>query len=216
MKIGSDSNVAYFRGERVYYVKPWPDTYNFHMYVTLLATDFTDAELVMFVDSDLMLVHPASLTDFTEDSKPIIYYEETANLLAHQDPTMKVHCRTWYPIMEKFLGVRPTRDYMAAFPLLYWADTIQGVRRLITQQTGKSVEDALYSSTPFKPERFTSHYFTFCDYEILGMWAHLYDPKRYCFRHAGKRSEAKTRLYHSWSQWSDKTRDELEKLLASS
>jgi hypothetical protein len=215
MNLNSGGEVAYFRGERVFYVDPWPDTYNFHMYATMLADDFTDAELLLFMDSDLMLVQPASLADFTSNNRPVIYCESTAKMLALAVPAMKVHCQTWYPIMQEFFGIYPTNDFMAVFPMLYWADTLQGVRRMITHKTGRSVEDALYSDKPFRPENFTKHKFTFCDYEIIGMWAHLNDPKRYCFKPLSERAPDKTRLYHSWTQWNNGTQSELEKLLAS-
>jgi hypothetical protein len=215
MHLNGDSGVSYFRGERVYYVRPWPDTYNFHMYVTMRADDFTDADLLLFVDSDLMLVEPASLDDFTTDGKPIIYYQRTAELEASKSPELHVHCRTWYPIMQEFFGHPPTRDYMTVFPMIYWAGTIQAVRRAITHKNGLGVEDALYSTRAFQPAAFVNHKFTFCDYEILGMWADINESYRYCFVHASEQPRPKTKLYHSWTEWNSRTQIELERMLAS-
>src|SRR5260221_1663436 len=45
------------------YVKPWPDTYTFQMYQKMVADDYSDADLLLMADSDLMLLSPISLSD---------------------------------------------------------------------------------------------------------------------------------------------------------
>lgn len=211
MAPGADPN--YWRGERVYYVKPWPDTSSFKCYLTLLADEFSDAELIMFLDSDHMLVRPAMLADFMEENCPVIYYRELAEM---DDPTGRMAAKLWPPIMERYLGRAPTRDYMQLFPILYWTDSITSVRRLVAQRTGRSVHDALFSGTHFDVTRFGYHPHTFCEFNVLGFWCDLHEPKRYRFRAATPGgAQEKVLVYHSWTQWNKDTQKELEKLLAS-
>ena len=61
-----------------YYVKPWPDGYTFQMYTKMTADDFSDAELIILWDSDVMLTGPANLGWLYWDRRPIIEYQEWA------------------------------------------------------------------------------------------------------------------------------------------
>src|SRR5271154_4072200 len=48
---------------KFYYLDPWIDTNQFQCYITLLADNFSDADLFAFFDSDTMLVRPMQVSD---------------------------------------------------------------------------------------------------------------------------------------------------------
>jgi hypothetical protein len=198
---------------RPFYLRPWGDTYNFHMYATMLIDDFTDADIVAIYDSDIMLVEPTRASDLLENDKPIIYTRDAERL--HRSNADEVHHDIWFPVTESFLGVQQTKSYMQAFPFTYRTDLFRKVRNLITLRTGKGVMESLHAPGRFHTANFLTHKFTFCDYEVLGMYAHLHEPSRYVFKEAPEWPPTRTKHYHSWSQWNDQTRAELDAMLKS-
>src|SRR5689334_9835830 len=43
-----------------FYVTPWRDSYHFHMFLKMTSELYTDSELIICVDSDVILMQPAS------------------------------------------------------------------------------------------------------------------------------------------------------------
>src|SRR5260221_11983861 len=106
----------------------------------------------------------------------------------------------WFPIMEYWLGQRPEADFMCRFPLMYRADTIRAVRRLITRKREAGLPEALYSGVPFDWKNFLQHPFKMCEHNVLGFYAYLHEPERYDFVPMAERSWP-IKQYHSWTQW---------------
>jgi hypothetical protein len=197
-----------------YYVDPWPDGNQFQGYLTLLYDHFSDADLFAVIDSDCMLFRPLQLSDCLVDGKPVIHYEPRMGKLTGADRV--VAHRLWFPIMKHWVGEEPQADYMFAFPFIYRADTIQAVRRLITRKTGKGLLESLYSDVPFDWSRFPDHPFKFCEHNVLSFYAQVHQKELYHFRGIStisdeERAQWPVKQYHSWTQWSEATRAELEK-----
>jgi hypothetical protein len=164
-------------GPRVIYrfVQPWPDGYIFQMYMKLLSDDFTDADLIMLCDSDLMLLASASLDTVMKDGKPIIEYCDWAR-------GDKIAERVWRGPTSRVMGVDLHADFMVQAPFLFWRDTFSLTRQRIVNTTGKGFFESVYSDTPFTPAGFLNHPMTFADYEALNLYAATFQAERYYVR----------------------------------
>jgi FkbM family methyltransferase len=209
------STWGFSRRVKYYFVDPWPDGNQFQGYLTLLADHFSDADLFAVFDSDTMLLEPMDLSMLTEDGKPILYY------LPYRDGAPEAEAvprRMWAPIMERWLGVIPRADYMQRFPFVYRASTLAAVRRRITDQTRRGLRDSLYSSTVYQgPQSFGTHPFKFCEHNVIGFYAALFETDSYVLKNlrgAGLPASWPVKQYWSWG-WSADVRDELDRILAS-
>jgi FkbM family methyltransferase len=194
---GFPSSVRYF------YFKPWPDGNGFQQYLTLLCDNVSDADLFAIWDSDIMLTEPMQASDHMIDGKPIIWF----------DPNYTAGKQKWGPIMRHWLGATPEADYMQRFPFLYRASTLANVRRMITHWTGQGLEESLYSDTPYSPATFGTHPFKFCEHNVIGFYAWLFESDQYAFCNVHEHTwHQRYRHYHSWSQWSAERMKELDNL----
>jgi len=186
-----------------YWVHPWPDGYMFQMYQKCISDDFTHAEMMMMVDSDLMLIAPAKLEDFLQDGKPII---ET--LEWHQ--SSPVAQQVWRRPVSRVMGMDLDKDYMVRAPNLYWRETFSKTRQRIVQATGRSFYDAVYSREHFNPARFLQHPVTFADFECLNLYAATFEPDRYVVRPQQLNPNNPFRLFWSHGDWSASLQAELD------
>jgi hypothetical protein len=182
-------------GEFVY-IDPWPDTHEFKCYCSLMSPELSEADLIMNVDSDSMLMTKSSLSDFLAGDVPII------NFRNHTDLGDYLGIRLWSPLLQHWLGVPPIRSYMMQPPFLFWRSTIAAVRSLIETVSGQSVRDALYSEQPFEYHRFLEHPKKFPDWEVMGFYAELHEPSRYAWNDlTANPGQCRYKYYHSWTHW---------------
>lgn len=187
------------------YVNRWPDGYTFQMYQKMISDDYTSAELIMLMDSDLMCVAPASLDDLMIAGKPIIETLEWSE-------SSHVAQQVWRGPTSRVMGIDLDRDYMVGNPFLFWRDTFSGTRQQIVKTTGRGFYESVYSGVPFAAKRFMAHPMTFADFEALGLYAAKFQPDRYVRRSANERpSSWPFKLYWSHGDWSP----EVEAFLAS-
>ena len=197
-----------------HYVDPWPDTHEFKCFCALLPPVLSDADLILNIDSDHMLVERTVLDDFLYQGKPIIYYRE------HADMGDYLGIRLWTPPVTYWLGQAPTRSYMISTPFAFWRSTISGLRKLIEQRSGRHYHEALYSEVPFQVQNFIQHPKRFPDWEVLGFYAQLHEPELYHFQDPGtcvpgypEPGKSRWRTYHSWTAWNAQTIAEMDRLL---
>ena len=175
------------------YVDPWPDTYHFQMYLKMTADLDSDADLLILVDSDVMLFFPAGLDDLLEDGKPIVYYLDW--IAAESVAEAK-----WRSSTSSIMGIDLDRDYMVATPFSFWRDTFGLARERIEMVTGKQFRDAVYSDVPYDFHHFLGHRMIYADYEALGLYAAKFQPDRYVVKpRAAKRWPFQLFWSHSWS-----------------
>jgi hypothetical protein len=190
--------------EEVFYIRPWADGYSHAMVTKTTADEYSDAELILLLDSDVMLTEPTSPESMMENGRPIIRFTD-------YDTFEKKHPHApWRRIVQKLFLTDPLL-YYTYLPALYWRSSFQGMRRYLARLHHRNFLDLVYSNVPFKPENFCDHPISFADHEALGLYCQLAEPDHYVFRqHEFYRSWTQ---YHSWTQWSDKTQAELENLL---
>lgn len=193
------------------FVEPWKDTYNFHMYLKSISDTHTEADLLILLDSDHMLLEPMTLDFLLEDGKPIVRYRDW-----DEDPNnsdLQVGRRIWGPPVERTLGVPLDREYMVGPPFVYWRDTFGHMRNRVEEFTGLPFYDVLYSDRVYDYRNFLNHPMRFCDYEALGLYATHFEPGRYALKHHPIGTTWPIRVF--WSHdWSYKAKQVLEEALA--
>jgi hypothetical protein len=191
----------------VYYVKPWGDGYTFQMYQKMTADDFTDAELIVLWDSDVMLTGPANLGWIFWDGKPIIEYQEWSEAATNSE-------KIWRGPTSLMMGMDLDREYMCGVPFIYWRETFSKTRLQIARTHRRSFFDCLYSTTPFSAETFMTHPMKLADFEALGLCAAKLEPNRYIFRHNRDRPKGwPFKLYWSHGGLTGEIKTELDSLL---
>ena len=194
-----------------YYVRPWPDGYTFQMYQKMTADDFTDAELIILWDSDLMLTGPASIERLlSEDGKPIIEWEDWNQAVTHSE-------RIWRGPTSLMMGMDLNHEYMCGVPFTYWRETFSKCRNQIARTHRRSFFDCLYSDVPFSAATFMTHPMKLADFEALGLTAAQLEPRdRYRFRHSSNRpKDWPFKLYWSHGGLTPEVRAELDAILTS-
>jgi hypothetical protein len=161
-----------------------------------MSPELSEADLIMNVDSDSMLMTKSSLSDFLAGDVPII------NFRNHTDLGDYLGIRLWSPLLQHWLGVPPIRSYMMQPPFLFWRSTIAAVRSLIEKVSGQSLRDALYSEQPFEYHQFLEHPKKFPDWEVMGFYAELHEPSRYAWNDlTANPGQCRYKYYHSWTHW---------------
>lgn len=178
-------------GVEYVYGVPWPDTYNYQMFLKLNSDHETDAELILCVDSDLMLFEPADLSLLMTNGKPNVFYRHWI------EPGEEIAHRVWRNRTSHAMGMDLDCDYMVNPPFLYWRDTFAKTRAQIEKTVGCSLHDYMYSETPFTVDTFTIHPMRLADFEALGLCAAKLQTGRYEVMHYDKRVWP----YHTHNDW---------------
>jgi hypothetical protein len=195
-----------------HFIQPWVDGYHHAMYRKLVMDTLSEADLLMLLDSDHMLMRPTSLEDVMQDGKPIIYYRHWEDY--PDAPDMQIAKAQWGPPTEACMGVPLEVDYMSGPPFLFWRNTFPAVRKRIEEVTGKSLHEVCYSDTPYDYTRFLSHPKRFCDYECLGLYGAKFEPERYVLKHLPRDHNNPFRVYWSHGDWTLSLQNKLDALLA--
>lgn len=189
------------------YEDPWPDGYAHAMYCKACADQYCMGEAILLLDSDSMLLSRSDASYFFGDLPviPWISYEEHNSMFPHSP---------WQKVTEKVMKIRSEKHYMPVMPILYWASTMQSMRRHIADIHGVgSFREAVYSGERFDPLNFNNHPHTFVDYDCLGLYADLFEAHRYVFRHASQIPPNPFKQFHSWTEWNDETPKILDRCL---
>lgn len=126
----------------VNYRRPWPPLRGWVMQQTvkIAAAGRIDADAMLIVDSDAVLVRPTDAASFTRDGRMCLYRVEngvTASMERHV---------IWHRVARELLGLPPPPppplpDYVTA--LTFWDPTIvRAMQRRITEVTGRDWMDA--------------------------------------------------------------------------
>lgn len=195
-----------------HYMPPWPDGYMWAMYQKSIADTYTDADLIMILDSDHLLLEPTRLEQFMDNGKPVVRYKDWTE--DPHDGSLIEGRRQWAPPTERCLGIPLDRDYMRGPPFLFWRETFTGVRERVQDVTGLPFHDAIYSNQHYDYRSFLSHPKTYCDYECLGLYATKFESRRYSLVHQPPDERWPFRVFWSHGDWSGSLEESLKRLLA--
>jgi Family of unknown function (DUF6492) len=123
-------------------LRPWPPVRGWVMQqaAKIAATAAVDADVAMIIDSDAVLVRPASTADFTDGDALRLHRAEAA---VHAG--LARHVR-WHHVARRLLGLPapqglPLPDYVT--PLNFWAPAVvRAMQERITETTGRHWLDA--------------------------------------------------------------------------
>jgi hypothetical protein len=192
--------------EEVFYVKPWADGYSHAMVTKTTADEYSDAELILLLDSDVMVTKALTPEALMSNGRPIIRYLDYDTF-----ETQFPHA-PWRKVVQSLFLTNPL-FYYTFVPALYWRSSFQAMRRYLARLHHRNFLDLTFSDVPFKPENFGHHPISFADHESMGFYCRLAEPERYVFKPNSDRFRYWGKAYHSWTEWNDKTQVELERLL---
>jgi hypothetical protein len=146
----------------------------------LQAYKHTDAEYIMFMDSDTMLLEPTHVYEFFKRGKPLIYK-------THYD--LVGDAKAWKSITENLLGFEITHEYMRRFPFIYKTNDLKEI-------------DEFVSARFEKPSLFElgSVLGALSEFNLIGAYLDKYKPTEYMILDTENTQleESKIKQYWSW------------------
>jgi hypothetical protein len=155
------------------FVDPWPDRYMHALWCKATADRYTDAELILLMDSDHLMVNPCGFSDLMHEGKPVIEY------LRWGHESRDVARRIWPRIVKESTGLKLPVDYMIKPDWAFWRSTFAGARSLVENHRGKPFDEAVYSEAPYDWTHYEDHPFTFCDLENLALYGASLEGEKY-------------------------------------
>lgn len=131
--------------------------------VKLNADLYTDADYILFTDSDCVFCTPVDPGTYFRGGKSIwLYRNWTAALKQEGDAVMR-----WHRGMEKFFGIEPPHEFMCRHPEMIPRWLLVAFRMFCQMRHGVTMEEWVLKDKEF------------ADWNMLGMYAWLYH--RECF-----------------------------------
>lgn len=186
--------LRHLTAEKVVEVEDLKDGYLGQQYTKMKAYEYTDADIIIFWDSDVIACEPVDVSEWVKDGKPIIY--KTLFSLT-QTP--------WKPITEKALGFPVEYEYMRRLPLAYHASTIKACVRHIEDEHGLTLKEYLNR----QPNA------AFSEFNIIGAYAEKFEPENYHFidTETVDMPKNKVRQFWSWGGITNEVMDEINSYL---
>lgn len=103
------------------FVDKWGNGYIQQQWFKLNADKYTNADLILFVDSDCVFHTPFSPESYMRDEKPILMKTRYGNLGGGE---------VWKKITEDFVGWEVEYEYMRRLPWMYRSSSLQGFRNM--------------------------------------------------------------------------------------
>jgi hypothetical protein len=177
------------------------------------ADRYTDADMILIMDSDHLMVEPCGLEDLMEAGKPVIEY------VRWEHESREVARRIWPRVVKESTGLDLPVDYMVKPDWLFWRSTFAGARSLVETFKGKPFDEVVYSEAPYDWTQYEAHPFTFCDLENLALYGISFESDKYFLWDTEKITYTKriprpNPIKDYWSHTSfDLVRSELNRLL---
>lgn len=153
----------------------------------LMAYTLTDAEYILFVDSDVCFTRPVHVSEYFKAGKPIVLktrYESVGDASCWKAPT------------EVILGVPVEFEYMRRLPILYRSDTLSAIYQKINTHSLAELE-------------------RLSEFNLVGAFSELYEKDSYHFIDTEKEQFPPNSVRQGWS-WGGLTEEikkELEEIL---
>ena len=178
-------------------VQPFADDYIGQQHTKLKATDYSDAEVICFWDSDTVAAHPVDLSDLLFNGDRLIMHHVSFDGL--QDGS-----QIWQQIMARDMGSVPEFEFMRCLPLAYHRSTLIGCVNHIEALHGMQL-DAYMKRLPHR---------SFTEFNCAGMWGHNNERDLYDWRvDEAEVQQWKVLVKQFWS-WGGITREIREDLKA--
>ncbi len=175
--------------EKVVTCPVYKDDYLGQQISKIYAYGDSDADIIMFADSDLVFHTKTDLSEYMDGDKILSYkthYSKVEGAIA------------WKAITEKALGQEVEFEMMRRHPFLYYRDTLKSCVGEFRQRTGKELSDYIQRQA----------FRQFSEFNYLSAYTDLVaQDQRYLFQDTENLSLPDTKLKQFWS-WSNLTEEE--------
>lgn len=176
--------------EKVIQVKDLKDGYLGQQLTKMTANLYTDADAIVFWDSDVIACEPVDVSEWFFNGRPIVYKTSYNSI---ETP--------WKPITEKAVGFSVEWEYMRRMPLIYFTDTIAASSKWIEDKHGITLKRYL-NSQPYR---------SFSEFNAMGAYAEKFECDRYKFIDTDTVELPKNKVHQFWS-WSGLDSKDLEQI----
>jgi hypothetical protein len=191
--IPNDKLLKHLTLEKVVEVEDLPDGYIGQQMTKIQAWRYTDADAVLFWDSDTVALEKVDVSEFFKEGKPIIYKTKYSSI---DTP--------WQPITEAAIGDKVEWEYMRRMPLLYWRDTLVNTEQLLFQIHDCSLKEYLGNLK----------HRAFSEFNTIGALAEKHEAERYEFidTETGDMTPVKIKQFWSWGGITNEVKKEIERI----
>jgi hypothetical protein len=172
------SLLSHLTAETVIQVEDLPDGYIGQQLTKMEAWKYTDADAVVFWDSDVIATEPVDVSEWFVDGQPLVWKTRYASINA-----------PWQKMTEKAVGFPVEWEYMRRMPLVYRTDTLRRCCEFMEQLHGKPLKNYL----KLVPHR------EFSEFNVLGAYAEMYEEDEYAFIDTETVTMPKNKLRQFWS-----------------
>lgn len=166
--------------------------------VKLHADAFTDADYILYLDSDTVFTKPVTPATFIVDGKPIWMMTPFASI--GEDAK-----KAWFAVMTKFMGKEPQFEFMRRLPFCFPRWLLVELRKFCLEKHGKSLADYIKA----QPGR------AFSEFNVAGAFA--YERFRSEFHWINTEVDVWPEQIvfqsHSWSGLTDEVKAKLEEIV---
>lgn len=179
---------------KVFGVKSMIDDYVGQQITKLSAHNYTNADIVTFIDSDTLFTKITTPDDFKQEGKLVIYKTKYTS----------IDC-PWQHITERAVGFPVEWEYMRRFPLSYYNSTLAGCEQHI--KAIHNMDLRRFGNT--RPYRALS------EFNLLGAYAEKYQSNLYSFidTEATTLPEARVRQFWSYGGINPEVESEINQIL---
>lgn len=180
--------------EKLHAVREYGRGYLFQQVIKMKADTFTDADHIMFVDSDCCFTGEFFPEKMMKQSKILMLitpYSEMPADFPWQKPT------------EQALGFKCPYETMRRLPLLYPREVVKACREHVEEKQGTDIEDYIMSQSAFS------------EFNVLGSFAREKFWERFYFLDTSKDKWKDLPLKQNWShteKW-EESKTEMESIL---
>lgn len=170
----------------VWFVQDKGNGYLWQQVCKLKAHKYSNAEYIMFSDSDCIFDHHINLQDFIAEDKPeILYtdYNKVGQAICWKEPT------------EAFIDDVMPWELMRRNCLIYHRSTLLNLGYFCKEQHDRSIEDYVMESGKFS------------EYNAIGAYAFLHEPGKYNFVNTDEWQYTPPKGEQLWS-WAEKNGNE--------
>jgi hypothetical protein len=153
------------------------DTYLYQQYIKMTSYQYSDADLIMFVDSDVIFKEETNIYDLFIENKPIIYYTP------YQHVGIAI---CWKQPTSQFIGEEQHYEFMRRNCLIYFRDTISTIHIQYP-----NLEEIIMGS---------GSSIGFSEFNAIGAWAFKNEKDRYHFINSREVPPKPQTYIQFWSQ----------------